>query len=147
MAGVLGDQSQSNNLLGNVPGVSAVNLRNLGPQRTLVLLNGKRLALFPRKDTGYVDANSLPQAAIGRVEMLKDGAAAIYGSDAITRKNFEGLQISGDVRYVPDDADPDYSASALWGWVGDRGNILLSARHGKILDGSGDSPAQTNCHR
>ena len=43
VGGTLGDQSQSNNLLGNVPGVSAVNLRNLGPQRTLVLLNGRRL--------------------------------------------------------------------------------------------------------
>ncbi|MDP3493693.1 MAG: TonB-dependent receptor [Hyphomonadaceae bacterium] len=135
VGGTNGDQSQSNGLLGNVPGVSAVNLRNLGPQRTLVLLNGKRLSSFPRKDTGgYVDANSLPQAAIGRIEVLKDGAAAIYGSDAIagvvnfiTRKNFEGLQVSGDVRYVPDADDPDYSASALWGWVGDRGNILLSA--------------------
>ncbi|MDP3660620.1 TonB-dependent receptor plug domain-containing protein, partial [Phenylobacterium sp.] len=70
VGGVLGDQNQSNAILGNVTGAAAVNLRNLGPQRTLVLLNGKRLASFPRKDTGYVDANSLPQAAIGRIEVL-----------------------------------------------------------------------------
>jgi len=137
IGGTLGDQNQSNALLGVVPGVQTVNLRNLGPQRTLVLLNGKRLASFPRKDTGgYVDVSSLPQAAIGRIEVLKDGAAAIYGSDAIggvvnfiTRKNFDGLQISGDVRYVPDADDPDYGASVLWGWNGDRGNIMLSASY------------------
>ncbi|MDP3495388.1 MAG: TonB-dependent receptor [Hyphomonadaceae bacterium] len=132
--GVIGDQNQYNSAVGIMPGAAAVNLRNLGPQRTLVLLNGKRLVGLPTRLTGYVDANLLPQAAIGRIEVLKDGAAATYGSDAIggvvnfiTRKNFNGLQISGDVRYVPDAETPDYSGSALWGWSGDRGNILLSA--------------------
>ena len=71
IGGTLGDQSQSNALVGAIAGVQAVNLRNLGPQRTLVLLNGKRLASFPRKDAGgLVDVSSLPQAAIGRIEVL-----------------------------------------------------------------------------
>ncbi|MDP3495382.1 MAG: TonB-dependent receptor [Hyphomonadaceae bacterium] len=134
VGGVIGDQNQYNGGLGAVPGAATVNLRNLGPQRTLVLMNGRRLASFPTRASGYVDANLLPQAAIGRIEVLKDGAAATYGSDAIagvvnfiTRKNFDGLQLSGDVRYVPDADTPDYTASLLWGWNGDRGNVLLSA--------------------
>ncbi|MDP3175425.1 MAG: TonB-dependent receptor [Phenylobacterium sp.] len=132
-SGVQGDQNQYSGANGNFAGVASVNLRGLGPQRTLVLLNGKRLVATPDRN-GFVDLNLLPQAAIGRIEVLKDGAAATYGSDAIggvvnfiTRKNFEGLQVSADYRYVADADSPDYTASAIWGWSGDRGNILLSA--------------------
>ncbi|MDP3175144.1 MAG: TonB-dependent receptor, partial [Phenylobacterium sp.] len=96
-------------------------------------MNGRRLVNFPTRN-GAVDLNTLPTAAIGRIEVLKDGAAATYGSDAIggvvnfiTRKNFNGLEVSADVKYVPDAYDPDYGASAVWGWSGDNGNVLLSA--------------------
>ncbi|MDP3660923.1 TonB-dependent receptor domain-containing protein [Phenylobacterium sp.] len=113
-------------------GVVSANLRNLGPARTLVLLNGKRLTGVPTRNT-FVDVGSLPQAAIGRVEVLKDGAAATYGSDAIggvvnfiTRKNYDGLLLSGSVKFVPDAEDPDYNLSAVYGYNTDRGNILLS---------------------
>ena len=62
-------------------GSGSVNLRGFGPPRTLVLLNGRRMVNNPF--TGAVDTNLIPTAAIGRVEVLKDGAAATYGSDAI----------------------------------------------------------------
>ncbi len=83
----------------NAAGVATVNLRGLGSDKTLVLLNGKRLP----KDavTGSVDLNLIPLAAVKRIEVLKDGASATYGSDAlggvvniITHKDYNGSQIS-----------------------------------------------------
>lgn len=80
-------------------GNAEVDLRGLGSSNTLVLLNGQRLPTDAI--TGAVDLNLIPEAAIERVEILKDGASAIYGSDAlggvvniITRKDFSGSQIS-----------------------------------------------------
>ena len=79
-------------------GLSAANLRGQGSASTLVLLNGRRVAAHGLNG-GVVDLNSIPMAAVDRVEVLKDGASAIYGTDAIggvinfiLRKNFNGLQ-------------------------------------------------------
>ena len=123
---VLGDSNQFSTASQGRNGGGTFNLRGLGAQRTLVLLNGKRF-------TGYTsDTNLLPQAAIGRVEVLKDGAAATYGSDAIagvanviTRKNFSGLELAADFRQVKGSSG-DYTGSALYGWVGDTSNLMLS---------------------
>ena len=80
-------------------GISSASLRGLGAQRTLVLLNGRRLTPFSNQSStgGGVDLNAIPIAAIERVEVLLDGASSIYGSDAeagvinfITRKDFQG---------------------------------------------------------
>ena len=125
---VLGDSNQFSVAAQGRSGGGTINLRGLGAQRTLVLMNGRRF-------TGYgSDTNLLPVAAIGRVEVLKDGAAATYGSDAIggvanfiTRKNFEGLEVAGDYRYVKGSDSGDYTASALYGWKGDTSNLLVSA--------------------
>jgi iron complex outermembrane recepter protein len=85
------------------PGLSSANLRGLGGGSTLVLLNGRRLANYAF-DGESVDLNSIPLAAIDRVEVLKDGASAIYGTDAIAgvinfilRKDFAGAEISADL--------------------------------------------------
>jgi iron complex outermembrane receptor protein len=78
-------------------GTQTISLRNLGAQRTLVLVDGKR---WPTDANGIVDLSTIPVAIIERIEVLKDGASAIYGSDAIagvvniiTRKKYEGAQI------------------------------------------------------
>lgn len=83
----------------NAAGVAEVNLRGLGASNTLVLLNGQRLPADAV--TGAVDLNLIPMAAVERIEILKDGASAIYGSDAlggvvniITRKDFSGSQVA-----------------------------------------------------
>jgi iron complex outermembrane receptor protein len=83
----------------NAAGVAHVNLRGLGSSNTLVLLNGQRLP--SDAVTGAVDLNLIPMAAVERVEILKDGASAIYGSDAlggvvniITRKDFSGNEVA-----------------------------------------------------
>lgn len=81
------------------PGYSGLNMRGLGHDSTLVLINGRRAAAFPFADgfNTQVDLNSFPMGAVAEVEMLKDGASAIYGSDAVAgviniklRKGYEG---------------------------------------------------------
>jgi iron complex outermembrane receptor protein len=128
--GVFGDSNQFG--AGQSTGSSNVNLRGLGALRTLVLLNGRRVAPNPAINAG-VDINLFPTAAIERIEVLKDGAAATYGSDAIagvvnfiTRRNFEGLQIDGSYSYI-EDSDGDYSTNVVYGWGGEDTNVLLSA--------------------
>ncbi|PKB24890.1 iron complex outermembrane receptor protein [Novosphingobium kunmingense] len=82
-------------------GLSSANLRGQGPSSTLVLLNGRRVAAHGLSGAA-VDVNQVPLAAIERVEILKDGASAIYGTDAIggvinfiTKKNFRGIDLTG----------------------------------------------------
>ena len=133
VSGVLGEANQY--AAAQSTGVGNVNLRGLGAERTLVLMNGRRMAISP--GAIYVDTNMIPTAAIGRVEVLKDGAAATYGSDAvagvvnfITRKNFSGLEVAGNYSYI-DGTDGDYTVSAAYGWQGDNADILLTAGYRK----------------
>ncbi|WOX07041.1 TonB-dependent receptor plug domain-containing protein [Microbulbifer pacificus] len=124
---VMGDTNQFPAANQGRIGGGSINLRGLGPERTLVLLNGRRFQY------GQVDTNMLPLAAIGRVEVLKDGAAATYGSDAIggvanfvTRTDLDGFDVSADYRAV-DGSDGDTTFSAAYGWSGEKGNVLISA--------------------
>ena len=112
-------------------GQATINLRGLGPERTLVLFNGHRL---PLANAFAVDTAVLPLSAIGRVEVLKDGAAATYGSDAIggvvnfiTKTNINGLDFGGDYRFIGGSKGGDYKLDATWGHVFDRWNLLISA--------------------
>ena len=85
---------------GFASGSAAVSLRGLGVNSTLVLVNGRRMTTYGLADDGtrnFVDLNSIPLEAVERVEVLKDGASAIYGADAvggvvnvILRKNYTG---------------------------------------------------------
>lgn len=100
------------------------NLRGLGSDKTLVLLNGRRMSQ---------NTSNIPSAAIARTEVLKDGAAVIYGADAtggvvnfITRDDFVGLEVGGQYKYI-DGSDGDYGLSILGG-IGDGDvNFLWSA--------------------
>ena len=119
VGGVLGDSNQFSSAAQGLAGVGSLNLRGLGSQRTLVLLNGRRTIRSP--GDGIVNTNLLPLFALQRIELLKDGAAVTYGSDAIagvanfiTRDRFEGIELSGDYRFI-DGSDGDYSASILAG--------------------------------
>ena len=134
-SGSFGETNQFDSRANAAEGTGSVNLRGLGPQRTLVLLNGRRMPINPsgQSGTGIVDTNMMPVAAIGRLEVLKDGAAATYGSDAIagvvnfiTRRNFEGLELNADYGFI-EGSNGAYGASAAYGWVGERMNVLLTA--------------------
>ncbi|MDK1024818.1 MAG: TonB-dependent receptor [Gammaproteobacteria bacterium] len=141
-SGVDGDsnQFQSN----ATEGTANVNLRGLGAPRSLVLINGMRQVAVPvRLPAGrFVDINNIPSAAIERIEILKEGAAATYGSDAIggvvnfiTRKNFQGFEIQAGFTDI-EDSDGDANLSAIFGtrignfdWVTSVGYFTRSELH------------------
>lgn len=84
-------------------GIASISLRGLGDARTLVLVNGRRLSPAAAGGGASVNVNNIPLAAIERVEVLKDGASSIYGSDAlagvvnfILRKDFTGVELAAD---------------------------------------------------
>ncbi|MEO0880494.1 MAG: TonB-dependent receptor, partial [Pseudomonadota bacterium] len=122
-------------------GTSNINLRGLGVGSTLVLLNGKRQVLSgsPTNDgINFVDTSSLvPLVAIERVEILKDGASALYGSDAvagvvnfITRENYDGVILSGNYTTHESEGNYDeYNIQALIGKDFDRGSVMLAASY------------------
>lgn len=132
-SGIIGDANQFDARAQGNEGVASVNLRGLGPQRTLVLLNGKRIVQSGGSGIPIVDVNLIPSGAIGRIEVLKDGAAATYGSDAIagvvnfiTRTNQDGFRASADYRYISG-SDGDYGGAVSYGHSGDGGRIFVSA--------------------
>ncbi len=106
------------------PGFAGASLRGLGSNTTLVLLNGRRLAVYAL-DGGGVDLNSIALGAIERIEILKDGASALYGTDAIagvinfiTRKDFGGIELSASAR-VPQAAGGRTSQASVTAGFGD----------------------------
>jgi len=114
-------------------GATRVSLRSIGAARTLVLINGRRMVPSGLGADDSVDLNSIPTAAIERVEVLKDGGSAVYGSDAIggvinliTRKGFKGSEFTGFYGSSSrgDAQIADLNATA--GTTGDQGNILFS---------------------
>ena len=125
-------------------GTASINLRGFGSSRTLTLMNGRRLSDSAQAafQGGGADLNFIPQAAIGRIEILKDGAAATYGSEAIggvvnfiTRRDLDGFELNADYSAVRD-TDGEYRGSIAYGKKFDAGNILLTAgyRHRSRLD-------------
>jgi outer membrane receptor protein involved in Fe transport len=115
-------------------GATRVSLRGLGTQRTLVLLNGRRMVPGGTGADTSVDLNSIPTAAIDRIEVLKDGASAVYGSDAIagvvniiTRKNYRQTDLNAQVGTTPHGDGQTYDFNATTGVGGDRGNVTFSA--------------------
>ncbi len=112
-----------------------IDLRNLGANRTLILINGKRLGTTT---SGLQDLSQVPLAAIDRIEVLKDGASAIYGSDAIagvvniiTRKNYDGAEASGYVGQYDQDDGAKQTYNMTLGAHSDRGSLTLSAEYSK----------------
>jgi outer membrane receptor protein involved in Fe transport len=115
-------------------GVKTLSLRGLGANRTLTLLNGRRAGpAGVRGGVSAFDLNVLPLAAIERVEILKDGASSIYGSDAvagvvniITRKD-DGGTVEGYIGIPQDTGGEETRFSASWGTSGDRGRFRITA--------------------
>ncbi len=115
----------------NLSSGSGVDLRGLGPGATLTLVNGMRVA--PSGFGSFVDVSNIPLTAIQRIEVLPDGASAIYGSDAVAgvvniilRDDYNGAE--SRVRYgaVTEGSQHDVRASQTFGTTWDRGNALVS---------------------
>src|SRR5688500_3169610 len=125
--------TRGNNQDSTANGAASISLRGLGADATLVLVNGRRVAVSPFAEsitTNFVDINAIPVAAIERVEVLKDGASALYGSDAVAgviniilRKDFEGLELSGSYGSADDIDEQNYTA--VWGFGGEDNNVTF----------------------
>src|SRR3954471_1107645 len=117
-------------------GETAISLRGLGAQRTLVLVDGKRWVNGGSGAGSFVDLNSIPSSAVERVEILKDGASAVYGSDAIggvvniiTRRRVNGAELSAYGGESPHGDARQYDVSVTGGASGDRGSFMFNAEY------------------
>ncbi|AFT77646.1 TonB-dependent receptor [Alteromonas macleodii str. 'Black Sea 11'] len=121
----------NNNNGGN--GTTTINIRGIGSNRTLVLVNGKRWA--PGLG-GSVDLNNIPASIIERIEVLKDGASAVYGSDAIagvvniiTRQDFEGVHASGYMGQYDEGDGNKEQWDIGFGAANDKGNVYINVSY------------------
>jgi iron complex outermembrane receptor protein len=123
---------------GGGTGASTVDLRGLGSQRTLVLINGRRVIHQGGADGG-ADVNAIPASAVERIEVLTVGASSVYGSDAIAgvvnfimRKDFEGMQASIDYGISSREDGQRTGGSMTFGQVGEKGNIIAGVNYNKF---------------
>lgn len=130
--------TQGNSSDDTANGGSSVSLRGLGADSTLILVNGRRVSVSPFAkgiDTAFVDINNIPLAAIKRVDILKDGASATYGSDAIAgviniilKDDFDGFEVSAKYGDTADGGGEEQNISLVFGNTGEKSS------HTFILD-------------
>lgn len=129
---VAGNMRTSNNAGGE--DFATVDLRGLGPQRTLVLINGERVPAS--STTGVVDLNTIPASLISRVEVVTGGASAVYGSDALSgvvnfvlKDDYEGGELSMTYGSAFDGNSPEFEINGLFGgsFANGRGNLTAYA--------------------
>ena len=121
-----GNFGEADPFLGRPGDIATFNMRGLGFNRSLVLVNGYR---------SLTEINSMPRIAIGRIEVLKEGASTIYGSDAIggvinfiTRNEFDGLELAASFQDV-DGSSGEYNISALYGLQRDKVRLLVALEY------------------
>ena len=138
------------------PGAASVSLRGLGASSTLTLINGRRASItaFAQGQENFIDVNAIPLAAVDRIDVLPNGASAIYGADAVAgvvnyvlRDDFNGFELQGS--YGNSTADTDegkLNLNAVWGRSDDRQSILLVAdyfQRNALFDRDRDFTAQS----
>jgi len=136
---------------GSTQGTSNVNLRGLGLSSTLILVDGRRQTLTgatANDGSVFVNTNSIPVVALERVEVLKEGAAAVYGSDAVAgvvnyifRRDFTGVEFEMSSQEADISGQTDDRVSIIWGAENGNTNFVLAA---SILDRSPMSGADFN---
>ncbi|SEL32408.1 iron complex outermembrane recepter protein [Colwellia chukchiensis] len=129
-------------------GSATVNLRGMGVQRTLVLLNGRRMVSSGTGADSAVDLNTIPVAMIQNIEILKDGASAVYGSDAIagvvniiTKKDFVGTELTLDASQTDKGDGTSKGISILHGLELAQGNLVVGLQYsdrGEIIQSDRD---------
>ncbi|AZQ10008.1 TonB-dependent receptor [Shewanella khirikhana] len=112
---------------------SSVNLRGLGSSATLVLLDGRRMPGTSSSSGAVADTSQIPMAIVERIEILRDGASAVYGSDAvagviniITKKEFEGVELDYNLEMPQVEGGDANRLAIATGFNSDRGNITLT---------------------
>lgn len=116
-------------------GGTYIDLRGLGAQRTLVLINGRRMMQIPGNST---DVNQIPASAIERIDVLGDGASSVYGSDAIAgvvnfvlRSDFQGVEVQADYGISDRDDGARQGYSVMFGHTGEKGNLTVGVNYNK----------------
>jgi iron complex outermembrane recepter protein len=127
--------TRGNNQDSTANGGAAISLRGFGSDATLVLINGRRVAISAFAENianSFVDINSIPVAAIERIEILKDGASAVYGSDAVAgvvniilRKDYDGAEVSVSHGGTTGPSYDETAASLVWGTQSDDAGVTL----------------------
>lgn len=132
-------------------GLSEIGLRNLGPTRTLVLVDGERLVPIFSSSSSVPDLNSVPISLVDRVEVLRDGASSIYGADAIggvinviTKKDFEGFQVDAHGGVSQHGGGDNYGLTGTLGVNVARGNVTFAVlnEHESVVDAADRTWAQ-----
>ncbi len=135
-AGTFSSAGQNASGIGAPAGAAGASLRGLGTDSTLVLINGRRVAInsFANGTESFVDIDAIPMSAVDRVELLLDGSSSVYGSDAVAgvinfimKKDYQGQEVS--VAYSSDLKDSNYNTrnvSFLAGFGNDRSNTTIS---------------------
>lgn len=136
-SGVQFDNTFGGYVLDNGPGAATIGFRGLGAERTLVLVNGRRMA--PAGVGGAPtapDLNLIPGVMIQRVENLLDGASTVYGSDAVAgvanvilKNDIEGFEVQGSFRQPKGDGGEETVLSAMWGTSSDNGFFTIGAEY------------------
>lgn len=131
----------SNNATGFTPAATSVSLRGLGPDATLVLINGRRVANYPIGNGGtqaFVDLNSIPLAAVDSIEILKDGASAIYGADAVTgvvnikmKRALDGTQVYLNYGNTTEKDSSEFTAALITGAQTDKASAMVGFNYYK----------------
>lgn len=124
---------------GFASGTNVLNLRSMGSNRTLVLVNGKR-HVGGTQGSSAVDVGSIPASLVRRVEVLTGGASAVYGADAVTgvvnfilRDDFEGFEFDAQTSGADEGGAHKYKLDATWGsnFADNRGNVALNLSYGQ----------------
>jgi len=133
-------------------GTPQINLRGMGINRTLVLLNGRRIVAGGTGANTSVDLSMIPVSIIERIEVLKDGASAIYGADAvagvvniITKQNFEGVEASVKAGAAFQGDMEELQLDLTWGVTSDKGSLMASISYQDV--GSVYMPDRVDCPR
>lgn len=134
-AGTAGSQTSAY-WTGDGWGTTQVNLRGLGASRTLVLVNGRRMVNGGTGANSAVDLNTIPLSMIDRIEVLKDGASAIYGADAvagvvniITKRKFDGAKLAIKYGQTAEGDGEETGADLTFGAASDRGSMMLGVTY------------------
>jgi iron complex outermembrane receptor protein len=150
------DLTFSGFVLDNGPGSSTISLRGLGEARTLVLLNGRRLAPAGVEGAPFAaDLNLVPASLVQQYDLLLDGASSVYGSDAVAgvtniilRKDFNGLEFEAFTNIPEQGAGVENTLSVAWGKNFDRGFIGVAAEYTDIEEVTlGDRKWTSPCER
>lgn len=147
-----GGQMMNSGVNNGSEGNAGINLRGLGEERTLVLVNGRRMIASGTGAASSVDLNTIPVSMIQRIEVLKDGASAVYGTDAIAgvvnvilKRDFDGFEMNVQTGMSGQGDADETSIDFTLGNTFDKGNVVINAQYTSRGEARQVDRASTKC--